>query len=412
MRVSLNGMVLLLAGAMVVPAMAQVSPPPMPGVSLGTRQPRQPAQPVAPGGTVTGHVYAADNQRPARFADVELVQEVDTSNRGNGGRPFNRGPVYNTQARGRTALDGSFTIQNVPEGDYYVVASMTGYVSPLQVARMNQAPLSATQTHVSSNGSADVVVTMERGAVVSGRVSYDDGAPVAGVQVHVTLVTATGGSALGMGTFVGGVIGNFVFGGGNLAQTDDRGVYRVMGVPPGKYVVSAMVQTESIGEGRAGRPTFRGPPPILTVYAPTTMHKAEAQNVEVRGGEVVDGVDIRVSLNGLHTVKGSVEAKADGHMLNSGSATLADATDNSVMRTALVADDGSFRMDYVPPGTYTLIVSGMDRTADPNGNGGRSGQVSTKRYTSTTVSVTVGDHDAALDPVQLNEAQTTQAGNR
>lgn len=407
MRAAMTWRLLLLAGVTCVPALAQnsVSPPPAP------RLVPAPPQPAVVGGTVSGHVYAADTQRPARFADVELVQEATNTN--NGGR-FNRGPSYNSQGHARTALDGSFTIQNVPPGTYFVVATMTGYISPLQVARMSQAALNATQTQVASNGSADVVITMERGAVVTGRVLYDDGTPVAGVPVRLGLTTATGGNSLGFGSFGGAIAGSFFFGGGAMSETDDRGVYRVMGVPAGKYIVSTMVQTENVGEGRGGRGVFRGPPPILTVYAPATMHKSEGQNVEVHGGETIDGIDIRVTLNGLHTIKGSVEAKADSHMLNAGMATLSDAKDSSTMRSAAVSEDGSFKMDYVPAGTYTLNVSGLDRTLDPNG-GGRPGSTTIRRYTPASVSVTVGDHDTTLDPVQLDEARsstTTQAGNR
>lgn len=386
-------------GALSAPALAQDLVPVLPPPRVRTS-----TQPVI-GGAVTGHVYAADTQRPARFADVELVQEQEIDRGGRG-----RGVNYNSAARARTALDGSFRIENVPPGDYYVVASMTGYVSPVMVARMTQQPLSgAPQTHVAANNASDVVVTMERGAVVTGRVTYDDGTPVSGAPVRLFGVGSPSSTGGVVNMFAGG-FGGISFGGG-FTQTDDRGVYRVMGVAPGKYVVSTIVQTETVGEGRTNRQVFRMPQ-SLTVYAPTTMHKAEAQVVEIHGGETVDGVDVRVGLNGLHAVKGTVTSKADGHALNAGFVSLFDTSDNSALRTATVDADGSFRMDYIPTGSYRLDVIGQDRT-QPDGNGDRPPTTPGRRYERTSVNVTVGDHDAALDAVQVDEVKSSQnAANR
>lgn len=382
---------------------AQVSPPPAPQVVVRST-------PVV-GGTVTGHVYCSDNQRPARFSEVDVVQE-STGGQGRGGS--SRGPSYNSIARGRTALDGSFEINNVPPGDYYVVGALTGYTSPLTVARMSgQAMSGAPQVRVDANRSVDAVVSIDRGAVVSGKVTYDDGAPVPGVSVRLRPVTADGSNP------GGGGIG--LFGGGNgfpvflsgFAQTDDRGVYRVVGVPPGKYQVMTIVETESIGRARSnegGLQIFRGAaPPTLTIYAPATMHKSEGQVIELRGGGTMDGIDLRVALNGLHTVKGVVEAKSDGHMVNSGLVQLSDATDNSTVRTAMVEADGTYSMDYVPAGTYMMNVNGADRTATEQ-DGRRGITVTTKRYTSTSLAITVADHDMAIDPVQLDEAKSSTTG--
>lgn len=352
------------------------------------------------GGTITGHVYCGDTQRPARFADVELLQQ---------GTNTSRGPNYQSSGRGRTALDGSFTINGVPAGDYYVSATMSGYVSQQAVARMTQQPIARVpMTHIDAGRSADVVVTMDRGAVVSGRVTYDDGSVVPGVSVRLRpLTTSTAGTNTSAGNQFGGLLGGLFAFGGDLSfnETDDRGVYRLNGVAPGKYSLVVTVQTETVGQGRAGgRGGFRGPAPLLNVYAPGTMRKADAQIIEIHGGETADGVDIRVALNGLHTLQGRVESKADGHMLNAGTVSLTDATDSSTTRSGSVDPDGTFRMEYLPPGTYTVTVTGRDQPPDAGRGGNRGTPV---RYTAATQTVTLGDSDLMMDPVQATVAASS-----
>ena len=368
-----------------------VQPPPAPRIQTQQQQ-------TTPqiGGTITGHVYCGDTQRPARFADVELLQQ---------GTNTSRGPNYQTAGRGRTALDGSFTITGVPAGDYYVSATMSGYISQQAVARMTQQPIARVpMTHIDAGRSADVVVTMDRGAVVSGRVTYDDGSVVPGVSVRLRPLTTTATASLGNGG--GGQFGGFgglvAFGGDmGFNETDDRGVYRLTGIAPGKYSLVVSVQTETVGQGRAGGRGYRGFSPVLNVYAPGTMRKADAQIIEIHGGETADGVDIRVALNGLHTLQGRVESKADGHMLNAGTVSLTDATDSSTTRSGSVDPDGTFRMEYLPPGTYTVTVTGRDQPPDAGRGGNRGTPV---RYAAATQTVTVGDSDLTMDPVQATLA--------
>lgn len=388
-------------------ATQNVQPPPAPRVQ---GQP-QPATPQI-GGTITGHVYCGDTQRPARFADVELLQQSTNTSRSTN---------YQTAGRGRTALDGSFTITGVPAGDYYVSATMSGYISQQAVSRMTQQPIARVpMTHIDAGRSADVVVTMDRGAVVSGRVTYDDGSVVPGVSVRLRpLTTSTTGTNTAAGNQFGNILGG-LFGFGSdmgLNETDDRGIYRLNGIAPGKYSLVVAVQTETVGQGRAaGRGGFRGPPPLLNVYAPGTMRKADAQIIEIRGGETDDGVDIRVALNGLHTVQGRVESKADGHMLNAGTVSLADAVDSSTTRSTVIDPDGTFRVEYLPPGTYNVTVSGQDRPPDAGRGGNRGGGTgggTTVRYQAATQTITVADSDLTMDPVQasVSQSSTTSASS-
>src|SRR5215469_4051488 len=95
---------------------------------------------AAPGGTVTGHVICGDTQRPARFAGVTLfgvpkdvapAPKLDSNSDQAQVVAFLKttmGTVNLVQAQ--TNMDGVFTVNNVAPGDYYVFASVAGYLQP------------------------------------------------------------------------------------------------------------------------------------------------------------------------------------------------------------------------------------------------------------------------------------------
>jgi len=73
--------------------------------------------------TITGHVYLGDSRLPARMAYVILLPVGATE----GG---DAKPVAST-ATVQTGLDGSFLMQDVLPGTYYVAAAKLGYASPV-----------------------------------------------------------------------------------------------------------------------------------------------------------------------------------------------------------------------------------------------------------------------------------------
>jgi hypothetical protein len=72
-------------------------------------------------GTVTGHVYCADTNAPARMATVQLEPVKVAEERGTNHPYPNSGSVIGGVVQ--TGFDGSFTLANIPPGSYYVVVS-------------------------------------------------------------------------------------------------------------------------------------------------------------------------------------------------------------------------------------------------------------------------------------------------
>jgi hypothetical protein len=338
---------------------------------------QQPAPATAPVGLgqVTGRVSCADIGQPARFATVQLIGEHPESN-----------PVFDPATMGKnpdfektfakaiaavmkgnglstvTGLDGSFSLDKVPPGTYYVVAQLAGYQSPfsllstMEKMKADEATIKAVEAQaekvvVQSGQSAHVEIRLERGASISGTVRYDDGSPAPAVN-PVLMTQGKDGkwkdlSSTGMMPVL----------------TDDRGHYRIFGISAGKYAVKATLPTMQTTTGLGASVSMHmSMGDALIVYSGGALHEKDIKPVEVGAGDDVEGIDVVFPLDNLHAVAGSVMAKADNHPVDAGTVLLEDADTKNTVRTAMVEQDGSFHLNYVPEGQYLLHVSGAGDT--------------------------------------------------
>jgi hypothetical protein len=281
-------------------------------------------------GTVTGHVYCADTQKPARFANVRL-QPVDSQ----AGRFGGRGGFATTGS------DGSFRMTGISPGDYYADVMMPGYVQPLRgmrdlqnMAGADRDRISAELTRVSvaANQAANVQVMIYRGATISGTVSFDDGTPAAGVSIQAfVLATSTTGTQASGSTQQQSIAG--------FAQTDDRGQFRVSGLADGTYVVSA------------------APHSIFPIYYGNSIERSKAKKFDVHAGDEVPGTDIQVPAAGMHSVSGVVVSQQDGHALPRASVQLKLSSGDTGTISATTGSDGTFTFTAVPDGKFTVQLS-------------------------------------------------------
>ena len=129
-----------------------------------------------------------------------------------------------------TDSSGSFKVIGLEPGVFTVTAYAAAYVLP-------QSDAETTQPSYYRVGDS-VTVTMEKGGVINGTVTDTDGQPVVAVRVRAMMVRDENGQPAN----------------GNMSGerlTDDRGVYRLFGLRPGVYVISA-------GGGGAGGGPFGG----------------------------------------------------------------------------------------------------------------------------------------------------------
>ena len=414
---------LLVAAAIVVLAMATL---------MGTRVAAQEAISATGTGSVTGHVLQGDTQRPARFATVvlfgvpaevtttpKLDPNADQATQMKAMQAAMESIGKTNMVQTQTGVDGSFSATDVAPGDYYVFGSAAGYVSPLnQVQALItggadvKKPLPGIPVvHVVADHPSTVEVTLARGAAISGVISWDDGSPVTGAMVRVKPAKGEKDppSQFGMLAMSGNILSL-------ISMSDDQGHYRISGLAPGDYLVTASLKTSGqMGLGASGNlAKMMASATPLTVYAPSANHAAEAKAVTLKSGEEVTDEAITFNLSGMHSVRGRVASAEDHHGINSATVMLTDATDKDFTRAASVDAAGNYVVTLLPPGTYTVKVSGAEDTepkpkteskAKEKGGllGGMFGadQKTIRSYDDGTTSVIVTDADVDAPVVEL-----------
>jgi hypothetical protein len=335
---------------------APTAPPKSAAENKGTKPP-------APTGRITGTVVCADTHRPARGAMV-LVGPVSPTD-GNNGGGLGSGMA-------RVGMDGTYTLEHLPRGEYSVIAILPGYLWPADelISDMVEEMRTAKHKSLASLGTVTIAgseteehdITLERGAAVSGRVMFSDGAPASGVTISIEDVNAKKvagdkqreaqmGASMMRRMFVH-----------ESMDTDDQGHFRISGFKPGTYRVVAIPSLSSEGDTNdgeaAGLSLLLGGaanPAALRVYSGDTLHSKAAKTYELRSGDEVTGVEITIPLNAYHRVGGTLTA-VDGRAINKATVTLTDTGDDSVSFESDVADDGSFSFGTVAAGTYTLAA--------------------------------------------------------
>jgi hypothetical protein len=246
----------------------------------------------------------------------------------------------------------------VTPGDYFVIATAGGYISAaaaLQTALATGAdPRSALsalpQVHVSANVASTVNLSLQRGGVITGKLQWDDGTPASGVQVSATPEATTANPSMPGPTMTG-------LEGGGRTISDDRGEFRLAGLPPGSYIVAAAMTVPVPGSPAGVGRTFN-----VMMYSPGKARRSDAKAVAVTATEERDEASFTLDLKSFHSVSGQASSTS-GPSVSSGSVRLVDTVDSSLMRPAMIGSDGSFSVSYVPEGTYTLEVSAGSATA-------------------------------------------------
>jgi hypothetical protein len=240
-----------------------------------------------------------------------------------------------------TGSDGKFVFEDVPPGRYTLAAEKAGFLP--NFVRNNGALLNLAAAAVLK----DLVVVLTAQSVISGKVTDQDGDPVAGASVAVLRYSfVRGRRELRKDLF--------------LAITNDIGEYRFINLTPGRYYVGATPKVPA-AVGDLGRPATEVNVP--TLY-PSALDTASAKQLEVTNGRGLQGIDIRLRRAKVYTVKGKVTYPTSGALVAPGGLYLTPP-DADPLRGApfgaggsssLVQADGTFEFRNVIPGTYVVIA--------------------------------------------------------
>jgi hypothetical protein len=244
---------------------------------------------------------------------------------------------------------GVFVFDAVPAGRYELAAAKETYLTMSYGATR---PGGRGRTLVVTAGEdTRVDLRLSRGGVIAGTVLDIDGQPAQGVAVL----------ALARRTVFGRV--EYRDSGSPALPTDDRGAYRIYGLPPGEYFVSAQPHGRKIGfpAGESVRRMVRGAPSertlaIAQTFYPATADIAQAARIAVRAGEERSGVDIQLQYVPLATISGTVRADAGWFPAQVKIVRMDDAASSAASLGTVADAEGRFAFRGIPPGQYRVIA--------------------------------------------------------
>ncbi|MEQ1761110.1 MAG: carboxypeptidase-like regulatory domain-containing protein [Vicinamibacterales bacterium] len=316
---------------------------------------RDAGQATAGTAVIRGRVLTAESGTPVRRAQVRA-----TSAEARAGR------LATTDAQGR------FELKDLPAGRWILTASKAGLVT-LQYGQRR--PLESGKAIEIRDGEtlerADI--SLPRGSAITGHVYDEFGDAVAGARIQVLRFQMQQG------------VRRLVPAGGG-DQTDDTGAFRVFGLAPGEYFVSATLRSGPGADGADG-----------TTYAPTyypgTGSLAEAQRVALSVSQEQGNVNF--ALLPVRTVRVSgVALNSAGENLSGAAVTLSPSGDGALAfnlgaNGGRVRSDGTFTVTNVTPGSYTLTVA----SGGPGGGRRGGGPPGVSEAEFATMPLLVGSED-------------------
>jgi hypothetical protein len=306
----------------------QTAPPPqLPAQPPSTTQPPPPGRAGSGTGQVRGVIRSASDDKPIARARVSVVSDA---------LPEPRVTI--------SGADGRYAIGDLPAGAYIVSATRTGY-APQTYGQGRT--ITGTPVAVADAQQAAVDLTLTPGGFIVGRVLDEDGTPFAGAEVEALVSRFEAGADMLFSV--------------SAAQTDDRGEFRLFGLAPGSYYVSAA--DPAFRRVSTPKGVFRYSP----TYHPGTTQADQAKPVVVTGTGEPSRVEFRLSLIPPARVEGQLLTH-DGRQLLSGAIIMSPLEGDGVPMVPpeepAIFPDGRFSFAGVVPGRYQIRARGI---TDPFG---------------------------------------------
>ncbi|MGE5357929.1 MAG: MSCRAMM family protein [Bacteroidales bacterium] len=311
-------------------------------------------------GGIIGQAPARDTQRPrtgtARIAGRVVNAETGSPVRRATVRVSNLDGVNIGQQPGvMTDADGNFEFRNLPGGSYAVFATKSGYLSSQQTSASD--PLGKTIKLGEGEAATGTLVTLQRAGAIGGRVLDEYGEPIANVSVQVWRRQSIQG------------VKRLVGAGSSNGGTNDLGQYRVFGLQPGTYYVSASARPEGGSDVEALDRSGYAP-----TYYPGTASVGEAQAIELVAGQDAAGIDFMLTVARMGRVSGTVigaSGQRTGNLGVSAQLVTSGGPMNSTYSSGgQVQQDGTFVLNNLPPGDYVLTARSYG-----GGRGGGQGEM-------------------------------------
>ena len=302
----------------------------------------RPLTPGEAGATVRGRVVSSTGGAIAG-ATVRLMQQARREG-----------------ASTRTDRDGRFAFADVVPGSFLIAASKNGFSS-------DELPFGRTIAVTATGASAELTLTPW--GSVSGRVTDEFGEPVQGASMQLLRLQFQNGRRQLASV--------------STRTSDDRGVFRIFGVAPGQYILSASAGDVSTAEL----------PGYIRTYYPGVTDAAASPFITVGAGQAQSGADVTLVRQRTARVSGIVR-DAQGRPGLAGSLNLIPSQSSALLATgvgARVGDGGAFEFPNVPPGRYVIQMYRGARNRSTEGEfGALSVSVDERDIEGLTVQATAG----------------------
>jgi Carboxypeptidase regulatory-like domain len=265
-----------------------------------------------------------------------------------------------------TDAQGRYEFKELPAGRFNVSVSKSGYVTmqygqtrPFEPGR----PIELADAQVLDK--ADMV--LPRGGVLAGRVVDEFGEAVADADVTAMRMQFQNGRRRLVPS-------------GRNASTNDLGQFRIYGLPPGEYYVSATLRNASTmvldmlggGGAMAGSSGPSQNSGYAATYYPSTPNPAEAQRVAIAVGQELPSVDIQLQPVKLARIAGTAFG-SDGKPMSGAMVMLMPSMKDAMFfgpgGTSRTDKDGNFTLTGVTPGEYSLQVQSTGGIFQTTANG-------------------------------------------
>jgi protocatechuate 3,4-dioxygenase beta subunit len=276
--------------------------------------------------SVSGQVTNASTGEPVRHALVAL-RRVDTSP-----------GVTNVQVTqsGTTDAAGRFALAGIEPGKYRLSAERNGFLNTQYGARSPNKP-GTLLTLEPGQKSSDLNLRLTPHGVITGRVLDEEGEPVNGVDVQVLRQRYMQGRK------------QLVRSGGGL--TNDLGEYRIFGLAPGSYFLSATARQNPVAP--------QTDDDYVTTYFPRTTDPAAAGPIDLSPGVQLRNLDIALARMHTVTVRGRVinamRPVAGTNLSAMLTARSGMAVGGNYTRGSPVGPEGAFEFRNVAPGSYFVV---------------------------------------------------------
>lgn len=323
----------------------------------------QTATTTEPTAVITGRVLL-DNGQPAVGATVSAALQSRTT---------------------RTAMtdaEGGFKLSSLASAPYALTAQLPAYVMTPLTTAMGE----PQYFHVGDTAT----IQMFKGGVITGKVTTLTDEAVPGLMIKAIRIRDAAGKPLSAVTY--------------RRRTDDRGIYRLFGLPPGTYLICT--------DGTAVGLSFEADEQIedAPVYYPAGTRETAAELV-VASGEELANIDIRYRAERGRYVSGKISGASGGYGINvylkpAGSEVIL-AADWIQVRERKVEDGIAFQFRGVADGEYELTAD--RRNGDDEGGFANPRRISVRGTDVTGVELRLISYGSITGKLQLAEDKPPQS---